>query len=244
MNNENKADELNKERPVAFTVDRFRKKKIQKNYLHSRKGWMALSYGLLSVIVLFTIIFTIYGFGIKNTFLIYDPSDTAYLTKDTLLVWLILLTGDFILVFLWLVQYKLANGISGKYIGQRVNESLIISDTLIEYGYQNAVGQVPGDRIVITLRLQTIREINIDKTLSRVEIWADEIRSVYYDRFSDGVKMTRADGKYEAASFVAFDYFEPSLIKYIEANLSQYYITVSAEDRPWTHEKQKLFLPD
>lgn len=211
---------------MQFKPDLNKKSYIQERYYHSLKEWMALSYGIIAIAVLYTIIFAIYGFAIEDTFLILLPTDIGYGTKNTFLVWTILITTDLILAFLWVIQYMIGyDGVAGRYMSQRANETLLIDESYIEYRYQNATGATPGDRVVVRIKRDTISRIRINRENARIEITGLRC-NVYYDNYAR--RRTRADvNDFQDGTFVVFDYFTPELIPYLENTLSN----ITWEDR-------------
>lgn len=203
----------------VFTADEIQKQKIQKKYIKSNKGATVLSIGLLMVFLLFSIVFAVYGFGSPNTFLIKDVTASDYGQKNFLLVWIILITVDIIILFLWFVQKLVINGIFGKFIRQRINESLIISEGGIEYGYQNLVGSTSSDRVIVRIPVDSIRKIKIDQKIAKIEL-DGLVSSKYYENYS--LKKTRAPkNNYKEGTFVLFDYFEPSLMEFFKKNYAE-----------------------
>lgn len=202
----------------VFKVDISKKKKIQKNYIKTRKGATVLSLMFMFVLVIFNVAFPIYGLGIKSTFLIQDITASDYGEKNKLIVWVVWITVDIIIFFLWFIQKIVINGIGGKFINQRINESLIISDNEIEYGYQNLSGSSVGDRVVVRVPIVGISQIKINRNIARIEV-VGLVSSKYYENYSQ--KKTRAPkNNYKEGSLVIFDYFEPEIIKFFEENYS------------------------
>jgi Flp pilus assembly pilin Flp len=202
-----------------FYVDGLKKANIQKKYIKTSKGATALSIGLLATFIIFTIVFAVYGFGNENTFLVRDVTASDYGEKNLFFVWTVLITVDIIILFLWVIQKIAVNGILGKYINQRMNESLVISDEVIEYGYQNSVGSTAGDRVIVKVPVDNIRQIKIDRSIARIEL-IGLISSKYYENYSR--RETRAPkNNYKESSFVIFDYFEPELIEFCENHYAQ-----------------------
>lgn len=200
----------------VFSVNNYKKKQIQKQYIRTSKLASSLSFGCLGALVLFTIVFALYGFCAKNTFLVQDVTASDYGIKNIVLVWFVLVTVDIILAFLWFIQKLVINIIFGKYIAQRINESLFISDNEIEYGYQNLVGASSGDRVIVKIPFANINTIRINQKVKKIEILG-LVSSKYYENYSQ--KKTRAPkNNYKEGIFVLFDYFEPGLIEFFEKN--------------------------
>lgn len=200
----------------VFNVNNYKKKQIQKQYIRTSKLALSLSFGCLGALVLFTIVFALYGFCAKNTFLVQDVTASDYGIKNIVLVWFVLVTVDIILAFLWFIQKLVINIIFGKYIAQRINESLFISDNEIEYGYQNLVGASSGDRVIVKIPFENINTIRINQKVKKIEILG-LVSSKYYENYSQ--KKTRAPkNNYKEGIFVLFDYFEPGLIEFFEKN--------------------------
>lgn len=199
---------------TKFAVDFSKKKEIQNNYIRKSKWPTVLSLGLLAAIVVFTVTFAVYGFGMRDTFLVQDVTASDYGQKNIVLVWVLLITVDVILLFLWFVQKLVVYEVFSKYIDQRVNESLAISDDFIEYGYQNSVGASSGDRVVVRVPLKGIREIIIDQKIHRIEL-IGLVSSKYYENYLQ--RKTKApEDNYKEGSLVIFDYFEPGLTGFVE----------------------------
>lgn len=199
-----------------FYVDLENKKKLQKRFIKSNKSTTILSFGIWGILLIFSIIFAVYGLGMKNTFLVQDLTATNYGEKNFLLIWTILITVDVVILFLWFIQRIAVNGVLGKNNSQRVNESLIISQDVLEYGYQNSVGASSGDRVVVTIPLNKIEQIKINKMLGMIELRGC-ISSKYYENYAK--KQTRAPkDNYKNGSFIVFDYFQPGLIEYFKNN--------------------------
>lgn len=202
-----------------FNVDGLKKKQIQKNYIRSSKVASSFSVSFFILIGLFTVVFLIYGFGLKDTFIVQDITDSNYGLKDSVSVWFVLVTVDFILALLWFMQKLVVNIVLGKYINQRINESLIISNGEIEYGYQNLVGASSGDRVIVKIPFANISTIRTDQRVKKIEILG-MVSSKYYENYSQ--KKTRAPkNNYKEGSFILFDYFEPGLIEFLEKNYAE-----------------------
>ena len=202
-----------------FSVDDVKKIKIQKKYIKTNRGVATLSLGLLAMLLIFTISFAIYGIGMKNTFLVQDVTSSDYGEKNLLLVWIVLITVDVIILFLWFIQKIVVSGIYGKFIRQRINESLIISQDTIEYGYQNLVGSTANDRVIVKIPIDSIKQIKIDREIGKIELFG-LVSSKYYENYSR--QKTRAPkNNYREGSFVIFDYFTPGLIEYFDKYYSK-----------------------
>lgn len=199
---------------TKFAVDFSKKKEIQNNYIRKSKWTTVLSLGLLAAIVVFTISFAMYGFGMRDTFLVQDVTASDYGQKNIVLVWVLLITVDVILLFLWFVQKLVVYEVFSKYIDQRVNESLTFSDDFVEYGYQNSVGASASDRVVVRVPLKSIREIIIDQKLHRIEL-IGLVSSKYYENYLQRNIKTQEDN-YKEGSLVIFDYFEPGLTGFVK----------------------------
>jgi hypothetical protein len=166
--------------------------------------------------MIFTIVFAVYGIGLENTFIVKDVTSSDYGRKNLLLVWIVLITVDIIILFLWFIQRLVVNGIFGKFIKQRINESLIISDEIIEYGYQNLVGSTSSDRVIVRIPTNSIKQIKVSRDIYKLEI-VGLLSSKYYENYSQ--KKTRAPkNNYKEGSFVLFDYFNPGLMDFLEMN--------------------------
>lgn len=199
---------------TKFAVDFSKKKEIQNNYIRKSKWPTVLSLGLLAAIVVFTVTFAVYGFGMRDTFLVQDITASDYGQKNIVLVWVLLITVDVILLFLWFVQKLVVYEVFSKYIDQRVNESLTFSDDVLEYGYQNSVGASSGDRVVVRVPLKGIREIIIDQKIHRIEL-IGLVSSKYYKNYAQ--RNTKApEDNYKEGSLVIFDYFEPGLTGFVK----------------------------
>ena len=201
---------------VSFCIDDLRKDGIQKKYIKTSKWAMMLSVGLLTIFTLFTILFAIYGIGLKSTFIVQDVTASNYGEKNTLLVWTVLIAADFIILFLWFIQKLVINGIYGKYINQRINESLIISNGIIKYGYQNSVGSTSSDRVIVVIPIDGIKSIKINREIERIEL-KGTISSKYYENYSKRITRAPKDN-FTEGSFVLFDYFEPKLTEFFIKN--------------------------
>ena len=201
---------------VSFCIDDLRKDGIQKKYIKTSKWAMMLSVGLLTIFTLFTILFAIYGIGLKSTFIVQDVTASNYGEKNTLLVWTVLIAADFIILFLWFIQKLVINGIYGKYINQRINESLIISNGIIKYGYQNSVGSTSSDRVIVVIPIDGIKSIKINREIERIEL-KGTISSKYYENYSKRITRAPKDN-FTEGSFVLFDYFEPELTEFFIKN--------------------------
>lgn len=197
-----------------FAVDFSKKKEIQKQFIRKSKWPTVFSLSLLTMIVLFTIAFSVYGFGMRDTFLVQDITASDYGQKNIVLVWVLLITVDVILLFLWFVQKLVVYEVFSKYIDQRVNESLTFSDDFIEYGYQNSVGASASDRVVVRVPLKGIREIIIDQKLHRIEL-IGLVSSKYYENYAQR-NTKEPEDNYKEGSLVIFDYFEPELTGFVE----------------------------
>lgn len=199
-----------------YNVNLTKKKEIQKKYIKSNKGILALSYAILSILFLFTIFFGVYGLLVKETFIVNDVYAYNYGEKNTLFVWCVLIGVDLIIGFLWIIVKIAMYKIYGKHIIQRIHESLIISESHIEYGYQNLIDSTDEDRVIVKVPIQDIQKIKINKLFSRVEI-IGKINSIYYENYIN--KITNAnENDFKDGSLILFDYFEPGILEYFEKN--------------------------
>lgn len=196
-----------------FKINLDRKKELHKNYIRSKKGLSALSIGLLLALVLFTICFLGYGLALKDTFVVQDVTSYLYGEKNTFLIGCIVVTVDFILLFLWVIQKIAAKRITGKYLSERINESLIIDNNVLEYGYQNFAGSTAGDRVVVKIPLSNIINIQYYEKQCKLQI-RGEICSMYYEDYMH--KKTRAKEEYKEGELTLFDYFDPSIARYLQ----------------------------
>lgn len=202
-----------------FEIDLMKKKEVQKKLIKSKKKAAFFSNGMMAFIVLFSVVFFVYGLLVKDTFVVHDIYAYNYGEKNRWLVWCILLGTDLVLVFLWVIFKLVIYRICGKYISERVNESLIISDANVEYGYQNLVGSTDVDRVIITLPVRDIKKVKINRQSECVEI-CGLVSSVYYDNYKN--KETRAlKDKFEEGTLILFDYFKPGIIKFFEKNYKE-----------------------
>ena len=203
----------------SFRINELKKTKVQKKYFKTSKGAMITSIGMAVTFFAFTIAFSVYSFGMKNTFLVQNITASDYGEKNLLVIWSVLIAVDIIILFLWVIQKMVVFIIYGKYIGQRINESLTISADAIEYGYQNLVGSTASDRVIVRVPVDSIRRIKIDKKIDRIEI-CGLVSSKYYENYAR--KETRAPkNNYKEGSLVLFDYFEPGLIEFFKENYAE-----------------------
>ena len=192
-----------------LSVNKQQKKKLHKNYLKAHKVLYILPYIMIILAILFSIGLLIYGFGNENAFIVRDVTDSDFGKKNMMLLFFILGTGDIILTFLCLVLKITTNRISGRNISERINETLLIKNDCIEYGYQNYAGSIGGDRVVVQIPFRYIKKI-IFNNATKETVFKGKYTSKYYEDYK--TKTTRADDTLFSDDFIIFDYFEPSLV--------------------------------
>lgn len=192
-----------------LSVNKQEKKQLHKKYLKSKKVTYILPYIMIILAVIFSICLLIYGFGNENAFIVNDVTDTDFGKKNMMLLYFILGTVDIIFLFGYMVIRIATNRITGKNISERVNETLLIKNDCIEYGYQNYAGSVDGDRVVVQIPFRYISKITYTNTTKEI-VFKGKYSSKYYEDYK--TKETRADDKLFSDDFIIFDYFEPSLI--------------------------------
>lgn len=192
-----------------LSVNKQEKKQLHKKYLKSKKVTYILPYIMIILAVIFSICLLIYGFGNENAFIVNDVTDTDFGKKNMMLLYFILGTVDIIFLFGYMVIRIATNRITGKNISERVNETLLIKNDCIEYGYQNYAGSVDGDRVVVQIPFRYISKITYSNTTKEI-VFKGKYSSKYYEDYK--TKETRADDKLFSDDFIIFDYFEPSLI--------------------------------
>lgn len=197
-----------------FEVDDLKKSEVQKRYIRKSKVARAISGVFLAEFLAFTIVFAIYGLGLKDTFIIQDVTTTDYGRKNLLLVWTILVIVDLIILVSWFTVKMIVNSILGRYIMQRLNESLMITDDIIEYRYLKVEGLTFSDRIIVQIPVDSIKKIKINRDISKVELF--EVRSSEFYENSSQKKTQAPENDEEGSSYVFFDYFEPGLIEFFE----------------------------
>lgn len=185
------------------------KKVVHKKYLKSKKVMYIIPYFILISVLVFSCVFMVYGLGNKNAFVVKDITDSDFGKKNILLMWFVLGTIDVILAFIYIVSIIFIKRITGKNISERVNETLLIKNDCIEYGYQNYAGSVDGDRVVVQIPFRYISKITYSNTTKEI-VFKGKYSSKYYEDYK--TKETRADDKLFSDDFIIFDYFEPSLI--------------------------------
>lgn len=190
-------------------VNKQQKKKIHKNYLKSYKVIYIIPYIMIILAIVFSIGLLIYGFGNENAFIVNDATDTDFGKKNIMLLFFILGTVDIVLAFLYLIIKITTKRISGRNISERINETLLIKNDCIEYGYQNYAGAVDGDRVIVQLPFRYINKITYNNTTKKT-VFMGKYTSKYYEDYK--IKTTRADDTLFSDDFIIFDYFEPSLI--------------------------------
>ena len=190
-------------------VNKQQKKKIHKNYLKSYKVIYIIPYIMIILAIVFSIGLLIYGFRNENAFIVNDATDTDFGKKNIMLLFFILGTVDIVLAFLYLIIKITTKRISGRNISERINETLLIKNDCIEYGYQNYVGAVDGDRVVVQLPFRYINKITYNNATKKT-VFMGKYTSKYYEDYK--TKTTRADDTLFSDDFIIFDYFEPSLI--------------------------------
>lgn len=181
-------------------IDLEKKKEVHKEYIKTTQ-FANRPRVLLIVAAIFTVILLVYGFAFENTFIMDGE-------KDAILIWGIIMMVDIILVFLWVITKIAIFRGTGKYISERVNESLILEDSVLKYGYQNFAGATEEDRVVVTLSLEQ-NHITYNPLIKQLT-FEGTLNSTYYDNYQ--TRETRADGEMKQGTFVLFDYFKPSLV--------------------------------
>lgn len=125
-------------------------------------------------------------------------------------------TLAFIIIFgftMLIVAQIAVKRITGKYLSERINESMVLNGSTLEYGYQNFADHTPLDRVVIKIPLENLSSVKIDRKRKKVEL-RGKICQMYYDNYLTG--ETRAKEEYTDRTVILFDYFEPSLIETLE----------------------------
>lgn len=199
-----------------FKINLDVKRTIHNNYRKTKKGYMILSYGLIGITILFTVIFLIYGLGLESTFIVEDSTSYQYGEKDMALIFCILAAVDVVLLFLWAIQKLVVKRITGIFLSERVNESLILEDGYLEYGYQNFAGASACDRVVIKIPVKDIRTVVYEEKIKRIQI-RGQMCQRYYDDYLK--RETRASEEYKEDVFTTFDYYEPSLLRFLQKDL-------------------------
>lgn len=198
-----------------FKINLKKKQQIHKKYIKSNKIFGILSKGLIAVIIIFNVCFLIYGFGFSSTFVVSNVFSYQYGQKNIALIVCITAGVNAILLFLWLIQKIVVKEVTGRFISQRINESLAAENGYLEYGYQNFAVSHEGDRVVIRIPLDKIYKIGYDEKIQKIQI-TGLMCSRYYDDYLR--RKTRAKEEYDKDIFITFDYYEPPLIQYLQEN--------------------------
>lgn len=206
-----------------FNVDKNKKKKLHKQYIRSKPLLYLAGNLLLAVMVLFTAVFCIYSLTSDTAFLVRDMMEDDYGQKNKLLIGFVVVTVDIVLVFLWVVFKLVIKRVTGKNISERVNETLIWKDSILEYGYQNFAGATRWDRIIVRIPVDRMEKITYQSKLGRLQ-FTGPVSMVYYDDYEK--KLTDIKEKYENQTVVLFDYFNPSLYIF----LTELGVRTGAED--------------
>ena len=140
-----------------YNINLLKKNEIHKKYIKSNKSILILSYGIIIILILFDFLFGLYSFVLEDTFVVQDIYAYNYGEKNYTVIWCVLITVNLIVGFLWIVLKISVYRIYGKYISERINESLIINDFNIEYGYQNLIGSTNIDRVIVRIPIQDIK---------------------------------------------------------------------------------------
>ena len=195
---------------MEYAVNIERKNELYKRIQNVKKWPQLLNYGLPICALLFSLIFLCISIMSQDAFVIRDVTDSALGEKNILLIWVIVITVDIILVFLWAMWKIAAISIVGRNIMDRKNESLEIVDDVLIYGYQNVVGSDEKDRVEVRIPLGFDFDIGMkfEESIGRITFHG-KICQTYYEDYAH--KRTRADGVYKDQEFVIYDYFCPSL---------------------------------
>lgn len=194
---------------MRFKVNLARKKELQKRDLKNKPVlyWLPSLFILLAGV--FTAGFLIYSLTLEDSFVSVNEMDYNYGEKNYLLIWTILVTVDLLLILFYVFSKLFIRKFTGKYFSERVNESLLLKDNMLEYGYQNYAGSVRGDRVIVKLPLNRLQQATYQKSVEKI-VLKGMLNSVYYENYAS--KETRADtSSFEPGVLVLFDYFEPSL---------------------------------
>lgn len=195
-----------------LSVNKQTKTQLHKNYIKSKKIWYILPYIMIILAIVFSIVLMIYGIGNEDAFIVNDVTDTDFGKKNMMILFFIIGTVDIILVFGYVVTRIVIKRITGRYISERVNETLLIRNDCFEYGYQNYVGSANGDRVVVRIPFSCISKIIYSNTTKEI-VFTGKYSSKYYEDYK--TETTRADDQLFLNDFIIFDYFEPSLIDYL-----------------------------
>ena len=190
-----------------FQVSKEKKETIQKSfYKHSKINYVLYVWILLWILL--NVWWAIHAID-KTSFM--SPAwqvtgEGEKLVKNTYIVWSIFAFINIVFPILYIVIRIARRRICGKYTSERCNESLIIKDNIIEYGYQN-LDHTAYDRVVVSIKDWQVKVDSEKITFKGL------IKQKYYEDYQAGI--TLAPDEYIDGEWILYDYFEPSLIETI-----------------------------
>ena len=180
-----------------FEIDTKKKERIQKSfYRHSKLNYLLYAWLLLWVIA-------------NVAWFLRCRGSSALIEIDPALQWCIFAFINIAFPILYIVLRIVRRRVNGKYTTERQNESLLIRDGLIEYGYQNP-DHTSRDRVIVLIKDYTV---NVKDDRIRFN---GQVCQRYYSNYAAGI--TEAPDKFIEGNWVLYDYFEPSLKEWIYSN--------------------------
>lgn len=198
-----------------FSVNPSKKRKIEKQLSkkNAPKTLFWLSRILSATMILAPCCFCAYAYLIDDGFVYRLDRYGTVGEKNTLLI--LTISGAIFSVFLILtaVFTTLTKAIANQNTLYRMGESLCFDGDILRYSYKNFMHATPSDMVVVKLRMDETMRVQCDSDLAELSFHGS-ISSVYYEDYQRGI--TSGEEKYVVRDFAIYDYFEPTLQKFLE----------------------------
>lgn len=197
----------------VFNVDEKIKKNIKRAAIKKQKRHKFLLFTKnVTLIMTFCIpvLFLIYAYWISDGFVQLNDFYAPIGTKNHLFIWTCTITAFVILLFLYVVIRIIYNGLSGMPINERYDESLVLENGTLSYGYKLKMQSYADERVVVKIPLNTVR-YSTDMQNKKIT-FEGKMFSQFYTNYQNGEINGKGD---YIPGIVLYDYFEPSLISFL-----------------------------
>ena len=199
----------------TFLVDKKTKGIILKNNKEYDKKYNFIRI-MKKCMLIFSIViptgFMIYAYKISKGFVYLNDRYAPVGTKNNLFIWTVFFVMLVILLFFTLVLSVIYNNSVNRVLKEKYDETLVYEDDHLRYGYKLSMQSSMNDRVVVDISIDGLTCF-VNKITKKIT-FVGKINSKYYTDYRTG--ESNGNGGSLNEGIVIYDYFSPSLIKFLE----------------------------
>lgn len=177
----------------------------------SKFSWLnSLKKLLLIITLVLPVLFLVYAYKVSNGFVWLHGLYAAQGSKNHLFIWTVCITMIVIFGLITFILKILFRGLAGRDIDEKIDESLMLDNGALVYGYRLKMQSYRSERVVATIPLNECT-YSIDEKGKKITFFGNIFSQFYTDYNKNEIN---GKGNY-IDKITLYDYFEPSLVTFL-----------------------------